>query len=98
MCCGFHCFSFKESLYVEIFLLIEITFRVVFFCFWRRMGHLIYDGSTCTRNEFFICLTHVTDCLEHVEQVPGRLIIMRKKKKPISSETIGKINFQSAYR
>lgn len=45
------------------------------------MGHVIYDGSTCTRNEFFICLTHVTDCLEHVEQVPGRLIIMQKKKK-----------------
>lgn len=33
MCCGFHCFSFKESLYVEILLLIEITFRVVFFVF-----------------------------------------------------------------
>lgn len=64
------------------------------------MGHVIYNnGSTCTRNEFFICLTHVTDCLEHVEQVPGRLIIMpKKKKKTISSETIKKIDFQSACR
>lgn len=28
MCCGFHCFSFKESLYVEILLLIEMCFFV----------------------------------------------------------------------
>lgn len=45
------------------------------------MGHVIYNGSTCTRIEFFICLTHVTDCLELVEQVPARLIIMQKNPK-----------------
>lgn len=38
MCCGFHCFSFKERLYVEILLLIEITFRVCVFLFLEADG------------------------------------------------------------
>lgn len=42
----------------------------------------------------WLSYSYVTDCLEHVEQVPGRLIIMqKKKKKTISSETIKKLTF-----
>lgn len=44
MCCGFHCFSFKERLYVEILLLIEITCRVVFFVFGGGWAMLFMMG------------------------------------------------------